>query len=109
MSKVLLKDAISQIYLNPQIWVYASYEVQTDLYIFLIEYFETDGRLLPVLCGLPKVIGIVCQYYGDLVDTRYVKPLLHPVPKQAIGDRPEVEQIRKLRHLLLNLAEMSLK
>lgn len=109
MSKVLLKDAISQIYLNPQIWLYASYEVQTDLYMFLIEYFETDGRLLPVLCGLPKIIDIVCQYYGDLEDSRYAKPLLHPVTKQVIGERPKVEQIRKLRLLLLNIAEMSLK
>ncbi|XP_062179129.1 BEACH domain-containing protein B-like [Phragmites australis] len=112
MSKVLLKDAISQIYLNPQIWVYASYEVQSDLYMFLVKYFETDGRLLPVLCGLPKIIDIVRQYYWEKVDSRYVvasKPLLHPVTKQVIGERPKTEEICKLRLLLLSLAEMSLK
>jgi hypothetical protein len=112
MSKVLLKDAISQIYLNPQIWVYASYEVQRDLYMFVINYFETDGRLLPLLCGLPWVIDIVCRYYWEKADSRHVvasKPLFHSVTKQVIGERPEVVEIRKLRLLLLSLAEMSLK
>ncbi|PWZ18278.1 BEACH domain-containing protein B [Zea mays] len=112
MSKVLLKDGISQIYLNPQIWVYASYEVQRDLYIFVINYFETDGRLLPLLCGLPWVIDIVCRYYWEKADSRHVvasKPLFHSVTKQVIGERPEVVEIRKLRLLLLSLAEMSLK
>ncbi|CAD6338666.1 unnamed protein product [Miscanthus lutarioriparius] len=112
MSKVLLKDAISQIYLNPQIWVYASYEVQRDLYLFVIKYFETDGRLLPLLCGLPWVIDIVCRYYWEKADSRHVvasKPLLDPVTKRVIGERPKVVEIRKLRLLLLSLAEMSLK
>ncbi|KAL6603651.1 hypothetical protein ACP70R_044012 [Stipagrostis hirtigluma subsp. patula] len=112
MSKVLLKDAISQIYLNPQIWVYASYEVQRDLYTFVVKYFEADGRLLPVLCGLPKIIDIVLRYYWDKVDSRCVvasKPLLHPVTKQVIGERPKIEEVCKLRLLILSLAEMSLK
>lgn len=112
MSKVLLKDAISQIYLNPQIWIYASYEVQRDLYMFVIKYFETDGRLLPHLCGLPWIIDIVCRYYWEKADSRHVvgfKPLLHPVTKEVIGERPKIVEIRKLRLLLLNLAEMSLK
>ncbi|KAF8687356.1 hypothetical protein HU200_043042 [Digitaria exilis] len=112
MSKVLLKDAISQIYLNPQIWIYASYEVQRDLYVFVIKYFETDGRLLPHLCGLPWIIDIVCRYYWEKADSRHVvgsKPLQHPVTKDVIGERPKIVEIRKLRLLLLNLAEMSLK
>jgi len=112
MSKVLLKDAISHIYLNPQIWVYASYEVQRDLYMFVIKYFETDGRLLPLLCGLPWIIDIVCRYYWEKADSRHVvasKPLLHPVTKEVIGERPKIVEIRKLRLLFLSLAEMSLK
>ena len=112
MSKVLLKDAISHIYLNPQIWVYASYEVQRDLYMFVIKYFETDGRLLPLLCGLPWIIDIVCRYYWEKADSRHVvasKPLLHPVTKEVIGERPKIVEIRKLRLLFLSLAEMNLK
>ncbi|XP_039804100.1 BEACH domain-containing protein B-like isoform X5 [Panicum virgatum] len=112
MSKVLLKDAISHIYLNPQIWVYASYEVQRDLYMLVIKYFETDGRLLPLLCGLPWIIDIVCRYYWEKADSRHVvasKPLLHPVTKEVIGERPKIVEIRKLRLLFLSLAEMSLK
>ncbi|XP_047071626.1 BEACH domain-containing protein B-like [Lolium rigidum] len=112
MSKVLLKDAISQVYLNPEIWLYSNYEVQRDLYIFLIQYFETDGRFLPLLCGLPRIIDILRQYYWEKIDSKYVvgsKPLLHPISKQVIGERPKIEEIRKLRLLLLSLAEMSIK
>ncbi|KAJ1260421.1 hypothetical protein BS78_10G231000 [Paspalum vaginatum] len=114
MAKVLLKDAISQIYLNPQIWVHASYEVQRDLYTFMIKYFETDGRLLPHLCGLPWIIDIVCRYYCEKEDSRHFvacasRPLLHPVTKQVIGERPRIVEIHELRLLLLSLAEMSLK
>ncbi|CAL4966889.1 unnamed protein product [Urochloa decumbens] len=112
MSRILLKDAIQQIYLNPQIWVYASYEVQENLYMFVIKYFETDGRLLTLLCGLPWIIDIVCRYYWEKADSRHVvasKPLLHPVTKEVIGERPKIVEIRKLRLLFLSLAEMSLK
>ncbi|CAM0946806.1 unnamed protein product [Alopecurus aequalis] len=109
MSEVLLKDALSQIYLNPHIWAYSSYEVQRELYLFLIQYFETDGKLLPALCGLPKIIDIVRQFYSEKLDSRSSKPLLHLVTEQVIGERPHVEEIRKIRLLLLSLAEMSLK
>ncbi|XP_020165084.1 BEACH domain-containing protein B [Aegilops tauschii subsp. strangulata] len=111
MSKVLLKDAISRVYLNPEIWVYSNYEVQRDLYILLIQYFETDGRFLPLLCGLPRIIDIVRQYYWEKIDSKCVigSKLLHPITKQVIGERPKIEEIRKLRLLLLSLAEMSIK
>jgi hypothetical protein len=108
MSEVLLKDALSQIYLNPHIWAYSSYEVQRELYLFLIQYFETDGKLLPILCGLPKIIDIVRQFYSEKLDSRSSKPLLHLVTEQLIGERPHIEEIRKIR-VLLSLAEMSLK
>ncbi|XP_044956208.1 BEACH domain-containing protein B-like isoform X2 [Hordeum vulgare subsp. vulgare] len=111
MSKVLLKDAISRVYLNPEIWVYSNYEVQRDLYMLLIQYFETDGRFLPLLCGLPRIIDIVRQYYWEKIDSKCVvgSKLLHPITKQVIGERPKIEEIRKLRLLLLSLAEMSIK
>lgn len=109
MSEILLKDALSQIYLNPHIWAYSSYEVQRELYLFLIQYFETDGKLLPMLCGLPRIIDIVRQFYSEKLDSRSSKPLLHLVTDQVIGERPLIEEIRKIRLLLLSLAEMSLK
>ena len=109
MSEILLKDALQQIYLNPHIWAYSSYEVQRELYLFLIQYFETDGKLLPMLCGLPRIIDIVRQFYSEKLDSRSSKPLLHLVTEQVIGERPHIEEIRKIRLLLLSLAEMSLK
>ncbi|KAL6888469.1 hypothetical protein ACP4OV_009495 [Aristida adscensionis] len=108
LSEILLKDALSQFYLNPHIWAYANYEVQRELYLFLIRYFETDGKFLPLLCGLPRIIDIVRQYYSEK-DSRSSKPLLHLVNKQLIGERPSMEELRKIRLLLLSLAEMSLK
>ncbi|TVU00170.1 hypothetical protein EJB05_54428 [Eragrostis curvula] len=109
MSEVLLKDALSQFYLNPHIWVYATYEVQRELYLFLLQYFEADGNFLPILCGLPRIIDIVRQFYSDKVDPRSSKPSLHLVTKKVIGERLSMEEIRKIRLLLLSLAEMSLK
>lgn len=109
MSEVLLKDALSQIFLNPHIWAYSSYGVQRELYLFLIQYFETDGKLLPILCGLPRIIDIVRQFYSEKLDSRSSKPLLHLVNEHMIGERPHIEEIRKIRLLLLSMAEMSLK
>ncbi|XP_038988519.1 LOW QUALITY PROTEIN: BEACH domain-containing protein B-like [Phoenix dactylifera] len=111
MSEMLLKDAMLGIYLNPHIWVFANYEVQRDLYMFLIQYFENNRALLPTLCGLPRILDIICQFYWDQADSRTAvgaKPLLHPVTKQVIGMRPGLEEVHKIRLLLLSLAEMSL-
>ncbi|WVZ77789.1 hypothetical protein U9M48_025613 [Paspalum notatum var. saurae] len=107
MSEILLKDALSQFYLNPHIWVYATYEVQRELYLFLIRYFEADGKFLPILCGLPRIMDVVRQFYSEKLDPRSSKPLL--VRKKVTGERPSMEEIRKIRLLLLSLAEMSLK
>lgn len=112
LGDLLIRDAISRIYLNPHIWVFASYEVQRDLYLFLIQYFENDGSLLPTLCHLPRIIDIIRQFYWDKTESRSAigcKPLLHPVSKQVIGERPRREEVRKIRLLLLSLAEMSLR
>ncbi|KAH0452153.1 hypothetical protein IEQ34_019452 [Dendrobium chrysotoxum] len=112
ISELLLKEAISRIYLNPHIWVYASYEVQRDLYMFLIQYFEKEVTLLPILCGFPRIIDIIRQFYWDKPDSRSAtgcKPLLHSITKQVIGERPVQEEVRKIRLLLLSLAEMSLR
>jgi len=107
MSEILLRDALSQFYLNPHIWAYASYQVQRELYLFLIQYFEADGRFLPVLCALPRIIDVVRRFYSEKPDPRSSKPLL--VSKKVTGERPSMEEIRKIRLLLLSLAEMSLK
>ncbi|CAL9114662.1 unnamed protein product [Musa textilis] len=111
MSETLIRDAILPIYLNPHIWVFASYEVQRDIYMFLIQYFESDRSLLPALCGLPRIIDMICLFYWDKVGRSTIgnKPLLHPITKEVIGERPCLEDVRKIRLLLLSLAEMSLR
>ncbi|KAL5988451.1 hypothetical protein ACLOJK_036215 [Asimina triloba] len=108
MSELLVKDAISRIYLNPHIWLYADYAVQRELYMFLIQYFEDDPRLLASQCQLPRVIDVIRQFYWDKLTCKYAfgrKPLLHPVTGQVIGKRPGQEELHKLRVLLLSLAE----
>ncbi|KAI3896170.1 hypothetical protein MKX03_000290, partial [Papaver bracteatum] len=112
MSELLVKDAISSIFLNPFIWVYATYKVQLELYMFLIQQFDSDPRFLTDLCQLPRVIDILRQFYWDKARSRSTygsKPLLHPITKEVIGVRPCQEDIRKIRLLLLSLGEMSLR
>ncbi|OUZ99745.1 BEACH domain [Macleaya cordata] len=112
LSELLVKDAISSIFLNPFIWVYTIYKVQRELYMFLIQQFDNDPRLLTGLCQLPRVIDIIRQFYWDKARSRSSygsKPLLHPITKKVIGERPFQEDIRKIRLLLLSLGEMSLR
>ncbi|XP_038715869.1 BEACH domain-containing protein B isoform X2 [Tripterygium wilfordii] len=112
LTEVLVKDAISSIFLNPIIWLYTVYKVQRELYMFLIQQFDNDPRLLKSLCRLPRVIDIIRQFYWDNVKSRFAvgsKPLLHPITKQVIGERPNREEIHKIRLLLLSLGEMSLR
>ncbi|CAK7347274.1 unnamed protein product [Dovyalis caffra] len=112
LAELLVKDAISCIFLNPFIWVYTAYKVQRELYMFLIQQFDNDPRLLKSLCQLPRVIDIIRQFYWDNSKSRFAigsKPLRHPITKVIIGERPNREEIRKIRLLLLSLGEMSLR
>ncbi|XP_042508929.1 BEACH domain-containing protein B-like isoform X1 [Macadamia integrifolia] len=112
LSELLVRGAISSIFLNPLIWVHTAYNVQRELYMFLIQQFDNDPRLLTTLCRLPRVIDIIHQFYWDKPKTRSAfgsVPLLHPVSKQIIGERPSREEIHKIRLVLLSLGEMSLR
>nr|XP_028963058.1 BEACH domain-containing protein B isoform X2 [Malus domestica] len=112
LSELLTKEAISSIFLNPLIWLYTVYKVQLELYMFLIQQFDNDPRLLKSLCRLPRVIDIIHQFYWDNPKTRFSigsTPLLHPITKQVLGERPSNEEIRKIRLVLLSLGEMSLR
>nr|KJB29367.1 hypothetical protein B456_005G097000 [Gossypium raimondii]KJB29368.1 hypothetical protein B456_005G097000 [Gossypium raimondii] len=112
LSELLMKEAISSIFLNPHIWLYTAYMVQRELYMFLIEQFDKDLRLLKSLCQLPRVIDIIQQCYWDSVKSRVSiggQQLLHPITKQVIGERPGREEIHKIHLLLLSLGEMSLR
>lgn len=109
---MLVKDAISHIFLSPVIWVYSVYRVQRELCMFLIQQFDNDPRLLRSLCRLPRVLDIIRQFYWDDGKYRFAigsKPLLHPVTKQITGERPSKDEIHKIRLLLLSLGEMSLR
>lgn len=107
----LVGEAISHVFLNPLVWVYASYIVQRELYMFLIHQFDNDLRLLSSHCRLPRTLDIIRQYYWDVKSKSSIgsKPLLHPVTRKIIGERPNEDEIRKIRLLLLGLGEMSLR
>lgn len=109
---MLAKDAISHIFLNPYIWVYTVYKVQREVYMFLIQQFDNDPRLLKSLCRLPRVLDIIRQFYWDNPKSRTAiegKPLLHPITNQVVGNRPSRDEVHKIRLLLLSLGEMSLR
>lgn len=112
MSELLIKDAISAIFLNPLVWVFTAYKVQRELYMFLIQQFDNDPRLLKSLCRLPRVLDIIRQFYWDNAKCRSSggwRSLLRPLIKQGAGERPSKEEIHKIRLLLLSLGEMSLR
>jgi len=112
LSDVLIKDAISSIFLKPVLWVYTDYNVQRELYMFLIQQFDNDPRLLKTLCRLPRVLDIIRQFYWDNAKCWSAvggKALLLPVTKKVIGERPNKDEVHKLRLLLLSLGEMSLR
>ncbi|KAL5705340.1 hypothetical protein ACHQM5_023655 [Ranunculus cassubicifolius] len=112
MSELLVTGAITNIFLNPFIWVYTAYKVQLELYMFLIQQFDNDPKLFSSLCCLPRVIDIIRQFYWDKSKSRSAfgrNPLLDPISKEEIGVRPSQEDIHKIRLLLLSLGEMSLR
>ncbi|KAK9032820.1 hypothetical protein V6N11_017863 [Hibiscus sabdariffa] len=112
LAELLMKEAISSIFLDPHIWLYTAYVVQRELYMFLIEQFDNNPRLLTSLCQLPRVIDIIRQCYWDSMKSRFSiggQPLLHPVTKRVIGERPGRDEIHKIRLLLLSLGELSLR
>lgn len=112
LAELLVKEAISNIFLNPLIWVYTVYKVQRELYMFLIQQFDNDPRLLKSLCRLPRVLDIIHQFYCDDVKSRSSvgsNPLQHSVSEQFIGERPSKEEMHKICLLLLSLGEMSLR
>ncbi|KAH9329817.1 hypothetical protein KI387_001925, partial [Taxus chinensis] len=111
-SQMLVKDALLRIYLNPHIWIYTRFLVQRELYMFLLNYFEVNFRMLGDLFGLPKILDIICQFYWDTPKSHRAfgnKPLLHPITREIIGKRPIPEEISKIRLLLLSLTEMVLR
>ncbi|XP_076899562.1 BEACH domain-containing protein B isoform X2 [Bidens hawaiensis] len=108
---VLVNDAISHVFLNPFIWVYAGYKVQRELYMFLIQQFDNDPRLLKSLCRFPRVLDIIHQFYWDHMTSHSSvgsKPQL-PIANKDFGERPNKEEIQKIRLLLLSVGEMSLR
>ncbi|PIN12837.1 Conserved WD40 repeat-containing protein [Handroanthus impetiginosus] len=112
LSELLVKDAISYIFLNPHIWVQTVYKVQRELYMFLIQQFDNDPRLLKSLCRLPRVLDIIRQFYCDNAESKSTaesNPLVHVTRDQIVGEKPDTEEIRKIRLLLLSLGEMSLR
>ncbi|XP_057837661.2 BEACH domain-containing protein B isoform X1 [Cryptomeria japonica] len=111
-SQMLVKNALLRIYLNPHIWIYTQFLVQRELYMFLLNYFERNFLVLRDLVGLPKILDIIRQFYWDTPKSHRAfgnKPLLHPITREIIGERPRPEEISKIRLLLLSLAEMVLR
>ncbi|KAL2459002.1 hypothetical protein Fot_55288 [Forsythia ovata] len=112
LSELLVKDAISNIFLNPLIWVNTVYRVQRELYMFLIQQFDNDPRLLKDLCRLPRVLDIIRQFYWDTAKSYPAfrsKPTLCTATDQNTGERLNDEEMHKIRLLLLSLGEMSLR
>lgn len=110
-SELLTQDAISVIFLNPSIWIYSAYEVQRELYLFLIQQFDNDPRLLKNLCRIPLILDIICKFYCDNAKFKFAPGSKTPLHSsiEVLGERPTKDEIRKIRLLLLSLGEMSIR
>ena len=107
LATALVKEALVKLYFNPHIWIFTPLNVHRELYVSLIKYFKNDGSLLRSVCGLPRVLDMLRQFYWDKPKRKALgtKPLLHPVTKAVIGERPNRSGISELRQLVLVLAE----
>ncbi|EPS68659.1 hypothetical protein M569_06109, partial [Genlisea aurea] len=110
LAEILLKDAVSYVFLNPRIWLHVVYTVQRELYMFLIQQFDNDPKLLKGLCRLDHLLDIIRQFYSDSIESSTARRKLSflSLGKRSVLERPDVEEIRKIRLLLFSLAEMSL-
>ncbi|XP_022633032.1 BEACH domain-containing protein B isoform X2 [Vigna radiata var. radiata] len=115
LAELLVKEAVCNIFLNPHIWVCTVYKVQRELYMFLIQQFDNDPRLLKSLCRLPRVLDIIHQFYCDNVKYESLAgsnllqlSVSEQVTKESQGV-PSKEEMHKIRLLLLSLGEMSLR
>ncbi|KAH9551888.1 hypothetical protein CY35_09G037400 [Sphagnum magellanicum] len=112
LSEALVKEALMNLFLNPHIWIFTPFVVQRELYTSLLNYATSDTSLLPSIFGLPWVLDSLRQFYWDKPKSRRAlgtKPLLHPITKAVIGERPTQLEIAKLRVLVLELAERVLR
>ncbi|CAK9883045.1 unnamed protein product [Sphagnum jensenii] len=112
LSEALVKEALMNLFLNPHIWIFTPFAVQWELYTCLLNYATSDTSLLPSIFGLPWVLDSLRQFYWDKPKSRRAlgtKPLLHPITKAVIGERPTQLEIAKLRVLVLELAERVLR
>ncbi|XP_047328635.1 BEACH domain-containing protein B isoform X2 [Impatiens glandulifera] len=112
LSDLLVAEAISNIFLKPQIWVYATYKVQRELYMFLVQQFDNDPRLLTSLCRLPHVLDVIRRFYWDNAKNQNAsesQPPLYPITVQILAAKPKLEEVSKIRLMLLSLGEMSLR
>jgi hypothetical protein len=74
----------------------------------LLNFCESECGLAQSHITLPSILDLVQQFYW-VKSTRKVsgtKRLLHPLTKQVIGVRPSIEEVGKLRILLLSIAEI---
>lgn len=109
VSKRLVEEVLLKVYLNLHIWIYTPYFVQRELLMALLNYAENETALAQSFITLPIILDIVQLFYWDKPRNRKMigtKPLLHPVTKEVIGERPGREEVGKLRILLLSLAEL---
>ncbi|KAL3684694.1 hypothetical protein R1sor_002716 [Riccia sorocarpa] len=108
LSRVLVKEALSKLYLNPHIWIFTPYSVQRILYSSLLAYVEKDASNLSSVCGLARILDILQQFYWDKPKKKKTvapKTLPNPATKTLTGERPSQEEIANLRRLVLKVAE----
>lgn len=84
-------------YLNPKIWIYTPFTVQRELLTALGRHVDKQPARLRNHCGLSQTLEVLREFYWDKATTPSavgVRPLLHPVTHEVIGQRPTSQEVR---------------
>ena len=90
----------------------AEFNVQRELYMLLIHYFENDPSLLMKICQFPCILDTIHHFYSENRDNSssfVYRPHSHSSTKIFSIGRLTSDEVHKIRLLLLSLAEMSLR
>ncbi|KAJ7525246.1 hypothetical protein O6H91_17G043300 [Diphasiastrum complanatum] len=112
LSKALVAETISEIYLNMHIWIHASYVVQREILVSLLNYSQKNSPEVRAVCGFSRILDMIHQFYWE-------KPISHKastsrtlwdqVKRTSTRDRLTQQEVAHLRSLVLAIAKEVLR
>eukprot|EP01105_Mastigella_eilhardi_P025382 TRINITY_DN68_c0_g2_i1.p1 TRINITY_DN68_c0_g2~~TRINITY_DN68_c0_g2_i1.p1 ORF type:complete len:2943 (-),score=766.71 TRINITY_DN68_c0_g2_i1:81-8846(-) len=105
-NKELFYQIFEKIFLDFQLWIFTSFEVQKAVVSVIRSFVENNRARLSV----QKMFDILrCYYWYDVHEPCCAPgdPVLHPHTKEVLGQRPGKVQTKELRNMLLHIVEIT--